>query len=67
MLLTDYNFEDHLAVAREEAREDGLDEGLKKGQEQVLNLMEQGYSPAQIKVMLSRTPSKSPSKKNTAR
>ncbi|GHT68037.1 hypothetical protein FACS1894110_14690 [Spirochaetia bacterium] len=49
MLLTEWNWDDALEVRWEEGRE----EGEKRGRNEVLELMEQGYTPEQIKMKLS--------------
>ncbi|GHT64106.1 hypothetical protein FACS1894110_03140 [Spirochaetia bacterium] len=49
MLLTEWNWDDAKEVWQEEARE----EGEKIGENKVLELMEQGYTPEQIKTKLS--------------
>jgi hypothetical protein len=49
MLLTEWNWEDALAVREEEGRE----EGMEKGQNMVLELVKQGYSVEQIEAKLA--------------
>jgi hypothetical protein len=65
MLLTEWNWDDALAVQREEGleegvakglekgREEGLEEGVEKGQNMILELMRQGYSMEQIEAILA--------------
>ncbi|MDR1949740.1 MAG: hypothetical protein LBQ38_10130 [Spirochaetaceae bacterium] len=45
MLLTEWNWDDALAVREEEGREEG--------QNMVLELLEQGYAPEQIRAKLA--------------
>jgi predicted transposase/invertase (TIGR01784 family) len=50
MLYTEWNWDDALAVAREEAREDGREEGMEKGRiteklEIARNLLAKGSTP----------------------
>jgi hypothetical protein len=61
MLLTEWNTVEYGEVQREEGREEGLEigleKGLTKGQNMVLELMEQGYTPEQIRAeMAARRP-----------
>ena len=49
MLLTEYDEEKTLASYKEEGREEGLEKGREKGHEEIIALLEQGYSLAQIK------------------
>jgi flagellar biosynthesis/type III secretory pathway protein FliH len=57
MLMTEWNWEDALAVHREEGWEDGWEkgreDGWEKGQNMVLELMRQGYSAGQIEAKLA--------------
>jgi predicted transposase/invertase (TIGR01784 family) len=53
MLFTEWNWDDALAIQREEGKEEGLEKGLKKGlekgkEEAVKNLLEFGMKPEQI-------------------
>jgi hypothetical protein len=50
MLLTEWNWDDALAVSREE----GWEEGRQEGQTMVLELLDQGYTPDQIRAKLGR-------------
>ncbi|MDR1948086.1 MAG: Rpn family recombination-promoting nuclease/putative transposase [Spirochaetaceae bacterium] len=71
MLLTEWNWDDALAVSREEGREEGLEEGLEKGREEgleeglqkgqktILDLVRQGYTAEQIEAMLASRSSNS--------
>ena len=52
MLLTEWNWDDALAVRYEEGRE----EGEEKGQEYVVGLLEQGFSLEEIKQQLKQKP-----------
>jgi predicted transposase/invertase (TIGR01784 family) len=54
MLYTEWNWDDAMAVAREEAREDGIEEGMEKGMEKgrvtekleiARNLLAKGSTP----------------------
>jgi len=50
MLYTEFKLEDAIAVARKESREDGLAEGIEKGQEEAKaviakNLLSKGSTP----------------------
>jgi hypothetical protein len=58
MLLTGWSWEDVLEVQTEEAREEGLEKGLEEGQNMVLELLEQGYTSAEIKSKLSKIKTK---------
>jgi hypothetical protein len=53
MLFTEWNLDDAIAVAKEEALEDGIDIGVGKGREErdneILDLIEKGYTSADIK------------------
>jgi deoxyribodipyrimidine photolyase len=51
MLVTEWNWDTALRVRGEEEREEGREEG----QNLVLELMEQGYTPAEIKAKLAQT------------
>jgi hypothetical protein len=51
MLLTEWNWDDALMVREEE----GMEKGMEKGQNMVLALLEQGYTPEQIKAKLAAT------------
>ncbi|MDR1506360.1 MAG: hypothetical protein LBI67_04595, partial [Treponema sp.] len=77
MLLTEWNWDDALAVREEEGRQEGIEQGLEKGREEgreeglemgreegreeglemgreeILELMEQGYTFAEIKAKLA--------------
>jgi flagellar biosynthesis/type III secretory pathway protein FliH len=61
MLYREWNWDDALAVQREEGREEGLErgreegreEGLEKGQNMILELRKQGYSVEQIEGVLA--------------
>ncbi|MDR1507448.1 MAG: hypothetical protein LBI67_10150, partial [Treponema sp.] len=57
MLLTEWNWDDALAVreeeGRQEGREEGREEGLEMGREEILELLEQGYTFAEIKAKLA--------------
>jgi len=52
MLLTGWNMKDALAVAREEGTEDGIEIGMEKSREEILSLIKQGYSLADIENMI---------------
>jgi predicted transposase YdaD len=41
------------AEAREEGREEGMERGTKNGRFEVLDLIEQGYSPQQVRDMFA--------------
>jgi hypothetical protein len=60
MLLTEWNTVEYGEVQREEGREEGMEEGLEiglaKGQNRVLELMEQGYTLEQIRAELAMKP-----------
>ena len=58
MLLEEWNIDDAKEVWQEEAREEGLTEGLKKGQEEVIELLSQGLSVEEIKLRLSQATNK---------
>ena len=46
MLYTEWNWDDAMAVAREEAREDGIEEGMEKGRLEIArNLLAKGSTP----------------------
>jgi len=45
MILTEWNYEDAIAYAKEEGREEGREEG----QQQILGLLEQGFTIEEIK------------------
>jgi hypothetical protein len=49
MLLTEWNWDDALAVSKEEGREEGREEGQKN----ILDLVRQGYTAEQIEAMLA--------------
>jgi hypothetical protein len=51
MLLTEWSTAEYGEVQREE----GLEEGLEKGQNMVLELLEQGYTLEEIKAKLRET------------
>jgi len=60
MLFTEWNLDDAIAVAKEEALEDGIDIGVGKGREErdneILALIKKGYTSADIeKHLLKRT------------
>jgi hypothetical protein len=60
MLLTGWNMKDALVVAREEGEEDGIEIGVEIGREkgraeekaEILSLIKQGYSLADIENMI---------------
>jgi hypothetical protein len=52
MLLTEWNQDDALVVAREEALEDGIGIGRKKEREELFVLWEKGFSLAEAKKIL---------------
>ena len=62
MILTEWNTEDAIAYAREEAREEARKEGREEGigigetklRNEILDLLEQGVSVDQIKVHLEK-------------
>jgi flagellar biosynthesis/type III secretory pathway protein FliH len=74
MLLTEWNWDDALAVreeeGREEGRKEGLEEGLEEGREEgleegqnmVLELLDQGYTPEQIRAKLKTSSTKTAGK-----
>ncbi|MDR2029102.1 MAG: hypothetical protein LBP93_06150, partial [Treponema sp.] len=49
MLLTEWNTVEYGEVQREEGREEGMEKGVNR----VLELMEQGYTPEQIRAKLA--------------
>jgi hypothetical protein len=49
MLFDEWKLEDALVVEREE----GIEEGIEKGQNMVLELMDEGYSPEDIRARLA--------------
>jgi len=49
MLFTEWNLDDAIAVAKEESLEDGIDIGRKADREEILDLIEKGYTTADIK------------------
>jgi flagellar biosynthesis/type III secretory pathway protein FliH len=57
MLLTEWNWDDALAVRWEEGLERGLEEGLQKGENkkarELLALIEKGYSAEQLRNVLT--------------
>jgi flagellar biosynthesis/type III secretory pathway protein FliH len=65
MLLTEWNWDDALAVRWEEGREEGLEKGLERGREEglekgrkkrdgeLLTLIEKGYSVEQLRNVLT--------------
>jgi hypothetical protein len=61
MLVTEWNWDDALAVreeegwkkGREEGRDEGREEGVEEGQNMILELMKQGYSAEQIEAILA--------------
>jgi hypothetical protein len=53
MLLDEWNLDEAKEVWLEEGWEKGREEGLEEGQNQILELMEQGYTTEQIKAKLS--------------
>jgi hypothetical protein len=50
MLLEEWNLEE----AQEVWREEGLEEGMEKGRNQILELMKQGYTVEQIEQRLTK-------------
>jgi hypothetical protein len=58
MLLTEWNWDDALAVQKEE----GWEEGLEEGQNMVLELLDQGYTPEQIRAKLKTSSTKTAGK-----
>ena len=58
MLLTEWNIDDALAVAREEGEERGLERGLEQGREDVrlmiLELLDQGLSADEIRQQIKK-------------
>jgi hypothetical protein len=56
MLFTEWNMDDALAVAREEAREEGIDIGIGKGREErdneILDFIKRGYNLADIEKLI---------------
>ncbi|MCL2007342.1 MAG: hypothetical protein FWG77_04580 [Treponema sp.] len=56
MLMVEWNMDDALAVRYEEGVEDGVEKGVKKGKQElqkyVLELIDQGLSPEEIKKRL---------------
>jgi flagellar biosynthesis/type III secretory pathway protein FliH len=57
MLLTEWNTEEWGEVRWEEGWEEGREEGREDGQAKVLELMEQGYTSAEIKAKLAQAKS----------
>ena len=54
MLYGEYRFEDEAAVIREEAREEGWEEGRDKLRNEVLTLIAKGFTTDEIKVHLEK-------------
>jgi len=54
MLFTEWNLDDAIAVAREEALEDGIEIGCEKRDNEILALIEKGYTAADIKSHLRK-------------
>jgi hypothetical protein len=54
MLTTEWNWDTALRVSKEEGVEIGREEGMRLGQETILELVEQGYTAAQIKEILTK-------------
>ena len=58
MLLTEWNWDDALEVAREEGREDGYEEGREEGMEKsrqhFLELLDQNLTKEEIKQRLNQ-------------
>jgi hypothetical protein len=52
MLFTEWNQDDAIAVAREEALEDGMEKGINIGREELFALLESGVSLAEAKKLL---------------
>jgi len=52
MLHMEWNLEDAVAVASRESHEKGHREGRKEGHHEVLNLIDQGLTPEEIKQRL---------------
>ncbi|MDR2553962.1 MAG: hypothetical protein LBC64_00915 [Fibromonadaceae bacterium] len=52
MLFTEWNLDDAIAVAREEALEDGIDIGRKAEREELFALLRQGYSVDEVEKKL---------------
>jgi len=48
MLFTEWNLDDAIAVAKEEALEDGIDIGREERDNEILDLIKKGYSTADI-------------------
>jgi len=58
MIFTEWNWDDAIAVAKEEAFEDGIGKGVDKRSNEVLTLIRKGYSSADIeKFLLSESKS----------
>ena len=63
MLYTEFNFDDALAVSREEGFEDGIEKGIEKGREEgiekkskeILGLIKQGFTLEQIEDKIKET------------
>jgi flagellar biosynthesis/type III secretory pathway protein FliH len=54
MLLTEWNWDDALEVAREEGHEDGLEEGVEKSRQYFLELLNQDLTKEEIKQRLNQ-------------
>ena len=54
MLMTEWNWDDALAVRYEEGREQGIEQGMEKGHEKVIELIEQGFSVDEVKQLLNK-------------
>ena len=48
MLLTEWNWDDALAVRFEEGLEEGLEKGIEKGERKIIDLLKSGKSPDEI-------------------
>jgi predicted transposase/invertase (TIGR01784 family) len=63
MLLTEWNWDEALEVAREEGREEGREDGLEEGMEKekliiAKNLLEKGSSPEFVNEITGLSPEK---------
>jgi hypothetical protein len=54
MLLTEWNWDDALEVARAEGWEDGHEEGMNESRQHFLELLNQGLTTEEIKLRLSQ-------------
>jgi flagellar biosynthesis/type III secretory pathway protein FliH len=55
MLLEEWNWDEAKEVWQEEAMEKGLEKGMEKGRNQILELINQGYTVEQLKAKLTES------------